>query len=287
MSQKKLIRISLIIFAVLFSAYAFFWYWSALKVVTILDQEIVRLKEHGLDIRYESQRTMGFPSRLKLKLKNIVVYPEIGEAVSPLFRAKEMSLAASMINPISFVAGQISQENNNLHFDLADLDKIVFTAKDVRFQQGSMTPLADTLNNLEIQLNAHGPLALNGDTIERLKVWQQGQGYLDISMAAIRWAELFMDGHGKLALDPSMQLTGKLDTNTTGLPNFLTGLGKKGIIDRNVAGLAAGSIQFFSVPVENKLNGKVREFFSVPMSFVDGEYYLGPLRLAKLGPIVD
>ncbi|WP_420547661.1 DUF2125 domain-containing protein [Curvivirga sp.] len=287
MSQKKLIRISLIILAVLFSAYAFFWYWSALKVVTTLDQEIVRLKDHGLDVRYESQRTMGFPSRLKLKLKNIVVYPETGEIETPLLVAQEMSLAASMINPVSFVVGQLSQESDNSHFDLADLDKIVFTAKDVRFKQGSMTPLADTLDNIEIQLNAYGPLALNGNTVERLTTWQQGQGYLDISMAAIRWAELFMDGHGKLALDQDLQLTGKLDTNTTGLPDFLSGLGKKGVLDRNVAGLAAGSIQFFSVPVENKLNGKVREFFSVPMSFVDGEYYLGPLRLAKLGPIVD
>lgn len=281
MFSNKIFKSLLVLLVVVFATYAIYWYWAALQIVSTLDRDIARLQQEGYDIRYETQQTSGFPTRLKLKVRNLVVYPSAVENPPKLLEVEQFSFVTKVVNPITFLKERMSSEEETL--DLASLDVMTFSAKNIQFLQGAMAPMPDQIGNVYIAASATGMMPFTGSSEEKVSHWQQSQGKILVHEAAMEWGELFMNSNGLLALDEKMQVAGQLKTVTAGFPQFLKQLGQKGFLDSRTAVLAAEGISFFAKPIQ--VEGQTRDYISVPVSFDQGDLKLGPISLMEIGPV--
>jgi hypothetical protein len=139
----------------------------------------------------------------------------------------------------------------------------------------------------------------------RLRQLQAAGGRLEIKRARIRQGEVLAVADGSIGLSPQGRLDGALNVTVAGLDRVLPQLGIDqlvpdhdrlapafGALDRLLPGLgrAARNQAGAGLAIGLTLLGKPAELegrkaLALPLRFVDGAVYLGPLRLGVIAPL--
>jgi hypothetical protein len=136
----------------------------------------------------------------------------------------------------------------------------------------------------------------------RFKEMQAQGGRIEITKARIQQSDMVATGAGSLGLSPAGRLDGQLDVTIAGLEKLLPALGLDRLVaQRNGAGRALGALDRIAPGLGNiaagagvvaglsligrrtQLEGK--QAIAVPLRFVDGVVFLGPLRVGQTPPL--
>jgi hypothetical protein len=231
------------------------------------------------------------PQRLSLVLHDAAFEQRIGTAVAPLLRASRLELHARMASGtvndrpvIEFAVTMVGATAPNLHPLMNEPLDLLATA------------VLRGLDNLR-------PLPLQA----RLRQLQAAGGRLEITQSRIRQGEVIAVAAGALGLTPQGRPDGELRLTAAGLDRVLSKLGIDkimpsqgagrlepafGALDRLIPGLGraarnnaglglAAGLALIGEPAE--LDGQ--KALALPLRFVDGAVFLGPLQVGQIVPL--
>jgi hypothetical protein len=110
-----------------------------------------------------------------------------------------------------------------------------------------------------------------------LGAWRDAGGAVDLDLAALAWGPLSLSGNGTFSLDDRLRPLAAATTSVRGAPETLQALADAGLMKSNDAQLAALGLALLT---DSK--GRV----TMSLTAQDGELSAGPIRLAKLPPLV-
>lgn len=114
-----------------------------------------------------------------------------------------------------------------------------------------------------------------------LAVWRDDGGTIEFRTFAVEWGSLDVDAEGTIALDAAMRPVGA---------GSVTVAGHEATIDRLVAagnlGESDGATAKAILDVIARLSSVDGQRARVPVRIQDGDVFLGPIAVAKVGPIV-
>jgi hypothetical protein len=229
------------------------------------------------------------PERVSMVVDNAGIDRPEGQAGDPLLRAKRIELH-----------GRVASGSGRDHpvLDLAaTLAGFVAPTVHPMLQQ----PLDVTMNGTLRGLDNLRPLPLP----TRLRQLQAAGGRLEIKQARVQQGDVLAVAAGSLGLTAAGRLDGELNVTAAGLDKVLPKLGIDqlmpsqqslepafGALDRLIPGLGrvarnkagtglAVGLALIGRPAE--LEG--RKAISLPLRFVDGAVFLGPIRVGAVAPL--
>jgi hypothetical protein len=110
-----------------------------------------------------------------------------------------------------------------------------------------------------------------------LGAWRDAGGAVDFDLVAFAWGPLSLSGNGTFSLDDQLRPLAAATTSVRGAPETLQALADAGLMKPNDAQLAALGLSLLA-----DSNGRV----TMSLTAQDGELSSGPIRLAKLSPVV-
>jgi Uncharacterized protein conserved in bacteria len=141
--------------------------------------------------------------------------------------------------------------------------------------------LSPTIQEIHLDVSATGPFNREISFEAALQEWARNQGILEINQSRLIWDQLKCESNGTLTVDEALQPLMAFAAEIYGLDALLEKLGDAGYIKKAVIPLVKASLHLLK---ETKQSGKqVSHYHKVALSFQDGEIFLGPIPIAKLG----
>ncbi|RDD61904.1 DUF2125 domain-containing protein [Ferruginivarius sediminum] len=165
------------------------------------------------------------------------------------------------------------RETTDIGFDAA--------ARQLLLPPRADTPFGRQIESLTLDGVARGPVPEKLDA-QSLHAWRQAGGKVDVHRVDIIWPPLRMTGDGQLGLDGRLRPEGTLDVAVEGLGPALDRLEKTGVIEPKTAAYAKMAIAALTAQQSDAGEGKVK----LPLSFREGQVFLGPVPLWKLSPVL-
>ncbi|MGH6940869.1 MAG: DUF2125 domain-containing protein [Hypericibacter sp.] len=175
------------------------------------------------------------------------------------------SLYATVSQPAPDPAAAIAA---SLAFDLG--------AENVTMPPDPRLALGPKLDHLATSGRLEGPLPRGFDAAS-LAAWRDAGGAVDLDLVGLAWGPLRLTGSGTFALDDQLRPLAAANTSVQGTIETLQALADAGLMKPNDAQLAALGLALLSDG-----QGRVK----LPLTAQDGELRSGPLKLAKLAPVV-
>jgi hypothetical protein len=110
-----------------------------------------------------------------------------------------------------------------------------------------------------------------------LAAWRDAGGAIDLDLVGLAWGPLRLSGNGTFSLDDQLRPLAAANTSVQGATETLQALADAGLMKSNDAQLAALGLALLADG-----QGRVK----LPLTAQDGELSSGPLKLAKLQPVV-
>ncbi len=120
-----------------------------------------------------------------------------------------------------------------------------------------------------------------GPLTTTLTSWRDQGGIVEVKKFAVQWSELNVVADGTLALDEKMRPIGAGRAEISGYSDVIKGLVAERHINRRDGVAAETLLDAFAQLSPH--DGRV----SLPIRIQDGSFFLGPLRLVQLDPIVS
>ncbi len=122
----------------------------------------------------------------------------------------------------------------------------------------------------------------NTDPRLALTLWREAGGALDLKRIEMEWAPLGLTASGELSLDPQFRPQGLLRARVAGLGELIARLGELGQLSKDQVTLTQAAIAAFS----SQRDARGRAAVDLPISLREGYLFLGPLRLARISPVL-
>jgi hypothetical protein len=121
-----------------------------------------------------------------------------------------------------------------------------------------------------------------GDPAAALAVWRNNGGLVEVQDLALAWGPLAVDANGTATLDDRFRPQGAFTARIRGLPEVLEILAEKGKIEPGVA--LALKLTAVTLAAGNGPDGRPQ--VELPITLQDGLFYLGPVALFRLAPVL-
>lgn len=121
-----------------------------------------------------------------------------------------------------------------------------------------------------------------GEPAEALARWRDSGGLLEIKSLTLAWGPLNLKAGGTATLDAQLRPEGAFSARITGLPETMDILVAKGMIDPN----AAFAIKVATLTLAGARDENGRAVIRLPITLQDGRFYLGPVALFELAPVL-
>ncbi len=141
-------------------------------------------------------------------------------------------------------------------------------------------PLGQRLDHFSGRFRVMGPLP-QIDLRNALTQWRDAGGILEVPWLKTDWGPLALKAEGTIALDEYLRPIAAFDTKIGGLSETMRVLADQGLVDQGLAQITGFGLQLFASRGDN---GKPE--IPLPVSAQDGEFYLGPFKVATLRPLL-
>lgn len=140
--------------------------------------------------------------------------------------------------------------------------------------------LGTTIERVALDAVVTGPLPRVGTAAE-IVAWRDAGGSVPVEALVLDWGPLAVRGAGELTLDGQLRPVGALRLEITGHEAALAALAEAGVIGRREAGFVIGAL---SGATEIGEDGVARA--SATIRFAEGWVSVGPIPIARVGPVV-
>jgi hypothetical protein len=136
--------------------------------------------------------------------------------------------------------------------------------------------LGSTIDHVAASGRLEGPPPRGFDAVS-LAAWRDAGGAIDLDLMGLAWGPLKLSGSGTFSLDDQLRPLAAANTSVQGASETLQAVADAGLMKSGDAQLAALGLALLADG-----QGRVK----VPLTAQDGELSSGPLKLAKLQPVV-
>ncbi len=119
-------------------------------------------------------------------------------------------------------------------------------------------------------------------TEPELQRWRRDGGAVSVENLRLHWRPLGLQGRGRLSLDDALRPEGTLNVEARGLEEALARLSEAGLIEPRAA--TYGRLAVTALGERDQATGE--RVVQVPLSFQEGRFYLGPVPLFELSPVL-
>ncbi len=160
----------------------------------------------------------------------------------------------------------------------------------IALPEGATSPLGEEIERIAFEATVIGPIP-KGVPAEALARWRDAGGLIEVRELALTWGPLDLDAVGTVALDQMLRPQGAFTARVRGLPEVLDALVRQGLIEPGVAfalkltALTLASGTGGGAGGGNR-DGDGRATVELPITLQDGLFYLGPVALFRLAPVL-
>ena len=141
--------------------------------------------------------------------------------------------------------------------------------------------LGDTITSIKAKVEFLGPF--DGDTIfDAISEWRRSGGTLEVHWLNMIWGALDLRANGTMTLDSRMRPLGALTADMRGYEETLEALAEANLLRRDI--LPASRITLNLLAKTSPSDG--RRVLTVPITAQEGAFFLGPIKLADLPPLL-
>jgi hypothetical protein len=109
--------------------------------------------------------------------------------------------------------------------------------------------------------------------------WRDQGGTLEVNKFHLAWGPMITDANGTLSLDDQLRPLGAMTTKITGYEVLVDVAREQGQLSDEGASAAKAALGLLAVAGGGRL--------SVPLNLQDGYVFLGPVKLARLAPVIQ
>jgi hypothetical protein len=159
--------------------------------------------------------------------------------------------------------------------------KISVTAEQIVLAALNAPILGDTITSIKAKVEFLG--ALDGDTVfEAISGWRRSGGTLEVHWLNMIWGALDLRANGTMALDTQMRPLGALTADMRGYDETLEALAEANLLRRDILQMSRVTLNLLAKTSSN--DG--RRVLTVPITAQDGAFFLGPIKLTDLKPLI-
>ena len=141
-------------------------------------------------------------------------------------------------------------------------------------------PLGRGIARIQAEVTILGTLP-HGPPAAALAAWRDDGGTVELRTLAVAWGPLDLSASGTLALDAEMRPIGAATARLKGYDETIDALSASGWLDSTKAQAAK---MVLGLLAKEEAGGKV---LRVPVSLQQGRFYVGPLPLLRLPPLIS
>lgn len=158
---------------------------------------------------------------------------------------------------------------------------LLLSALNIELPPGFDPPLGHQVELLLAQGRVMGPLPAEASR-ESLALWRDAGGLLDIEHMELRWGPLALEAKGQVGLDRELRLSGSLTSNLRGGSEAVEIFAKREMIGKR----AAGALKLAIFALSRDAGDGGPPVVELPVSLKDGMFFLGPVALFRLPPVL-
>lgn len=159
----------------------------------------------------------------------------------------------------------------------------------IALPEGFRSPFGPRVERLAFDATLIGlipEVAPGGEPAAALARWRDSGGLVEVQDLALVWGPLDVTASGTATLDPQLRPQGAFTARVRGLPEVLDALVRQGLIEPGVAfALKLTALTLASGPGGNN-DSDGRATVELPITLQDGLFYLGPVALFRLAPVL-
>ncbi len=151
----------------------------------------------------------------------------------------------------------------------------------IALPEGVTGPLGERVERVAFEATLIG-LIPKGDPAAALAAWRDSGGLLEVHDLALTWGPLDLEAEGTAALDQLLRPQGAFTARVRGLPKTLDALVERNLIEPGVA----FALKLTALTLASGNDGDGRAVVELPITLQDGLFYLGPVALFPLAPVL-
>ena len=163
---------------------------------------------------------------------------------------------------------------------LEELD-VIAEALQLQLPEGQGGPLGSSMQRLSLASTVVGGIP-RGKPAEALPQWRDAGGLLQVRELTANWGPLDLQAQGRLALDQELRPAGLFDTRMQGAGEIIDRLKEDGKIEPGAA--LAARLAVAALGRTDTASG--RTVLHAPITLRDGLFYLGPVPLFPIAPVL-
>ncbi len=151
--------------------------------------------------------------------------------------------------------------------------------------EGVTSPLGGRVARLAFEATLTGivpEVAPGGEPAAALAAWRDAGGLVEVEDLALTWGPLDVNASGTVTLDPQLRPQGAFTARIRGLPEVLDALVRQGLIEPGMA----FALKLTAMTLASGNSGDGRAVVELPITLQDGRFYLGPVALFRLAPVL-
>jgi hypothetical protein len=168
--------------------------------------------------------------------------------------------------------GTAQRDNHDLKIEVRNLS----------FEASVPPPFGGNVPFAAASLSLKGAVPSGGPLRERLALWRDAGGTLDVASLEVDWPPLALDADGTVALDEAFRPEAAFSSAITGYGGLLDALVDLGTVSRNEASVAKTMLDVMAK--RDEATGERR--IEVPVSIQNGTLFVGPIPLMPVPPVV-
>ncbi len=151
----------------------------------------------------------------------------------------------------------------------------------IALPEGVSSPFGSRVARLAFEAALIG-LIPKGEPAAALAVWRDAGGLVEVRDLALTWGPLDVNASGTATLDPRLRPQGAFTARVRGLPEVLDALVEGNVIKPGMA----FALKLTALTLASGNNSDGRAVVELPITLQDGLFYLGPVALFRLAPVL-
>jgi hypothetical protein len=154
-------------------------------------------------------------------------------------------------------------------------------ARGIALPEGTPNPFGDKVERVAFDATLHGAIP-KGAPAEALARWRDAGGLIEVEEVRLIWGPLDLRAEGTATLDQRLRPQGAFTARIRGLPGTLDAVAARGLIEPGVA--LALKLTALTLAKQRDETGKA--VVELPITLQDGLFYLGPVALFRISPVL-
>ena len=151
----------------------------------------------------------------------------------------------------------------------------------ISLPEGTPNPFGAKVERIAFDATLLGAIP-KGAPAEALARWRDAGGLLEVHELALTWGPLDLRAEGAATLDARFRPEGAFTARIRGLPGTLDAFAARGLIEPGVA----FALKLAALTLAKQRDDMGRAVVELPITLQDGLFYLGPVALFRLSPVL-